>query len=85
MEKETALTPCCKKPLVRMASGLYVICWSPGNGVVQCHACGWVYVPSPDGADPVTDVWAPVSPVAQAMVETVAIARDVLESQNKDQ
>lgn len=62
-------TPCCNKPMTKMASGLYVICWNPLNGVVSCHICGAVYVPSEDDGRAVKQVWASVSPEAMWHVE----------------
>lgn len=58
-----ARTPCCRAAITKMPSGLYVVAWNPYNGVVQCHACGNIYIPEEDG-DYGIGLWSLVSPAA---------------------
>lgn len=49
----TARTLCCNKPMMGLGGDptRIVVSWNPYNGVIQCHACGSIYVDSKDPKD----------------------------------
>ncbi len=60
--------PCCKHRMVGVRNPTPVVQWNQFNGVVQCHACGQIYVPAASDAEGV-EAWAGDSPAARKHVE----------------